>query len=89
MLVPHQLNPPISGISYTPPPYLGYWFPLAITINTPFPGFLGPKIPPPPSRENGNTHAAATCIRVGAGSWPWNWDSTMYNTGLANVSVCT
>ena len=28
-------------ITRTPPPYLGYWLPLAITKTHPFPGFLG------------------------------------------------
>ena len=53
------------------PPYLGYWLPLAITKTPPFLGFLGKSSRdyglniPPISQENGNTHAAPSCIRVG------------------------
>ena len=55
------------------PPYLGYWLPLAITKNTPFSGLsreIFPRLLPkntPLSRENGNTHEAPSCIRVGGG----------------------
>ena len=65
MLVPHHPKPP--------PPYLGYWLPLAITKNAPFSWFsreIFPRLRPknyPLSRVNGNAHAAPLCIRVGAG----------------------
>ena len=75
MPIPHHLTPlsrekDIQG--YTPPPYLGYWLPLATTKTPPFPGFLGKssrdygqKIPPL-SRENGNAHAAPYAFEWGA-----------------------
>ena len=45
----HKIRGYLCLITWTPSPYLGnkiylcfgYWLPLAITINTPFPGFLG------------------------------------------------
>ena len=69
MLVPHHRSHPILGKGYTP--LSRYWLPLVITKNTPFAGFsreIFPRLQPkntPLSRENGNTHAAPSCIRVG------------------------
>ena len=69
MLIPHHPNPPISR-EKDKPLYLRYWMPLAIT--PPFPFFFSsleifPRLLPkitPLSRENGNTYAAPSCIRV-------------------------
>ena len=81
MLVPHHVPPPpppnISrGKRYTP--YHGYWLPMAITQNTPFPGFLvkssrdyTPENTPFP-RELG--HACGPLfIRVGGGAEHLIW----------------
>ena len=56
MIVPHHLKPP-------PPPHLRYWLLLAITGN--LPETKAKKYPL--YRENGNTHAAPSCIQVGGG----------------------
>ena len=75
MLIPHHLNPPISGKGYPRiyPIYIsgiGYRWQLQKT--PPFPGFLGKFSRDytakkyPLSRENGNAHAAPLCLRVGA-----------------------
>ena len=52
-------------------PYLGYWLPLAITKNTPFPYFLGKSSrdygqnTPFPEKMGTPMHAAPLCIRLG------------------------
>ena len=54
MLIPHHMNPPISGKEHTP--YLRYWLLLVITKkNTPFSGLS--RFP----------EKMRTCIRVGSG----------------------
>ena len=91
-----SLEPPTSGKRYAPLSRV------LITIgsykSTPFPGFLGkssrdkwPKMPPPPSRENGNTNAAPLYIRVcvcggvgGGGGGSTHWSSWQYDP-LRNV----
>ena len=71
----HSPSPetPISGKG-PPPPYLGYWLPLAIMCNKPLPfaSFHGKSsrdycLQIPPSRGNGNTHADHHAFGGGGG----------------------
>ena len=65
MLVPHHLNPPVSGKGYTS--YLGYWLPLALKEeNKTFLG-LSRKIFPIRPKTTPFAPVAPSCIRVGGG----------------------